>query len=145
MRWRRLPRRPEAETRNPQEELNIRPPAPSPHHVNACRGVRVRALILALIGALAAAPSVAKHKPPVQYQIPMPTQPDFSALDWLQGQWTGKTLPNSPPGDMRLSVSPDLEKHFLVFRGEVSLAATPTVPASKESWMGILSPSLDGT
>jgi hypothetical protein len=144
MRWRRLPRRPEAETRNPQEELNIRPPAPSPHYVNACRGVRVRALVLTLIGALAAAPLVAKHKPPVQYQIPMPTQPDFSALDWLQGQWTGKTLPNSPPGDMRLSVSPDLEKHFLVFRGEVSIAATPTVPATKESWMGILSPSLDG-
>jgi hypothetical protein len=105
----------------------------------------VRALILALIFALAGATSAAKQKPPVQYQIPIPTQPDFSALDWLQGQWTGKTLSNSPSGDVQLSVSPDLGKHFLVFRGEVSLAATPTVPAAKESWMGILSANPDGT
>jgi len=83
------------------------------------------------------------RKPPVQYQIPIPTQPDFSALDWLEGQWSGKTLPNSPPGNVQLSVSPDLEKHFLVFRGEVSLAATETVPATQESWMGILSASPD--
>ena len=81
---------------------------------------------------------------PGPIQIPIPTLPDFSALDWLQGRWTGKTLPNSPPGEVRLSVSPDLEKHFLVFRGEVSLAATPTVPAIKESWMGILSASPEG-
>jgi hypothetical protein len=125
--------------------LNIRPPAPSPHRVNSRKGVRVRALILALIFALAGATSAAKHKPPAQYQIPIPTPPDFSALDWLQGQWTGKTLPNSPSGDVQLSVSPDLEKHFLIFRGEVSLAATPTVPATKESWMGILSASPDGS
>ena len=105
----------------------------------------MRALILALICALAGGTSAAKRKPPVQYQIPIPTQPDFSALDWLQGQWTGRTLPNGPRGDVQLSVSPDLENHFLVFRSEVSLAATPTVPATKESWMGILSPSLDGT
>jgi hypothetical protein len=107
--------------------------------------VLVRALILALICALTGATSAAKQKPPVQYQIPIPTQPDFSALDWLQGQWTGKTTPNSPPGEVKLSVSPDLEKHFLVMRGEVSLAATATVPASKESWMGILSASPDRT
>jgi hypothetical protein len=105
----------------------------------------VRALILALICALAGATSAAKDKPPVQYQIPIPTLPDFSALDWLQGRWTGKTLPNSPPGEVQLSLSSDLEKHFLVFRGEVSLAATRTVPATKESWMGILSASPDGT
>lgn len=105
----------------------------------------VCALILASIGALAGATSAAKDKPPVQYQIPIPTLPDFSALDWLQGRWTGKTLPPGPPGEVQLSVNPDLEKHFLVFRGEVSLAATPTVPASKESWMGILSASPDRT
>jgi hypothetical protein len=103
----------------------------------------VRALILALIGALASAPLAAKEKPPTQYQIPIPAPPDFSALDWLQGQWIGKTLAKSPPGDVQLSVNPDLEKHFLVFRGEVSLAATATVPATKESWLGILSASPD--
>ena len=125
--------------------MNIRPHAPLPHRVNVCRGVRVRALILAGICALTGATSAAKQKPPVQYQIPIPTLPDFSALDWLQGQWTGKTLPKSPLGDVQLSVSPDLEKHYLVFRGEVLLAATRTVPATKESWMGILSASPDGT
>ena len=104
----------------------------------------VRALILTLLFPLASATSAAKDKPPVQYQIPIPTPPDYSALDWLQGQWTGKTLPNSPPGDVQLSVSSDLEKRFLIFRGEVSLAATPTVPATKESWMGILSASTNG-
>ena len=104
----------------------------------------VRALILTVILPLAGAPLAAKDKPPVQYQISIPTLPDFSSLDWLLGQWTGKTLPNSPSGEAQLSVSSDLEKRFLVFRGEVSLAATPTVPASKESWMGILSASSSG-
>ena len=104
----------------------------------------VRALILTLIIPLASVISAAKDKPPVQYQIPIPTPPDYSTLDWLLGQWTGKTLPSSPPGEVHLSVSPELGKRFLIFRGEVSLAATPTVPAMKESWMGILSASANG-
>jgi hypothetical protein len=91
-----------------------------------------------------AAASAAKDKAPVQYQILIPAPPDFSALDWLQGQWTGKTTPNSPVGEVHLSVSPDLDKRFLVFRGEVLLAASRNVPASKESWLGILSASADG-
>jgi hypothetical protein len=107
--------------------------------------MRLRALMMALICGLAGTPSTAKQKPPAQYQIPIPPPPDFSALDWLQGQWTGKTLPNSPTGNVQLSVNPDLEKHLLVFRGEVTLAATLTVPATKESWMGILSASADRT
>jgi hypothetical protein len=127
-----------------QEELSIRPQAPSPHRWKARGGALVRALILALVCAHTGAIFAAKDKPPVQYRIPIPTLPDFSALDWLQGGWTGKTAPNSPPGDVQLSVSPDLEKHFLVLRGEVSLAATPTEPATKESWMGILSAGADG-
>jgi len=145
MSWHRLPRRPEPETRTPQEESNIRPPDPSSHRVKTPGEALARALILVLICTLAAAGSAAKDKPPVQYQIPIPTLPDFSAFEWLQGRWTGKTLPGSPPGDVQLSVGPDLDKHFLVFRGEVALAATQTVPATKESWMGILSASHDGT
>jgi hypothetical protein len=100
---------------------------------------RVRVLIPALICALCCATLAAKDKPPVQYQIPIPPTPDFSALDWLQGRWTGKTIPPSPPGDLQLAVSPDLEKHFVVFRGELSLAVTATVPATRESWLGIIS------
>jgi len=108
-------------------------------------GAPARVLILTLICALAGAAAAAKDKPPVQYQIPIPPLPDFSALDWLQGQWTGKTLPGRPPGEVKLSVGPDLGKHFLVFRGEVSLSATGTVPATQESWMGILSASPNGS
>jgi len=105
----------------------------------------VRALILTLFCALVGVTLAAKDKPAVQYKISIPTLPDFSALDWIRGQWSGKTGSNSPPGDVQLSVSPDLGNHFLVFRGEVSLAATPTVPATKESWMGILSAGPDAT
>lgn len=94
---------------------------------------------------LAGPAAAARQKPPVQYQIPTPPQPDFSALDWLIGQWSGKTLPNSPLGEMQLSANYDLEKRFVVLRGEISLAATPTVPATKESWIGILSASPDRT
>lgn len=104
----------------------------------------MRALILALICTQLGVSMAAKEKPPVQYQIPIPKPPDFSALAWLQGQWSGKTAGDGPAGEVKLSVSPDLENYFLVFRGEVSLAATNTVPAVKESWIGILSASHDG-
>jgi hypothetical protein len=100
---------------------------------------RTRVLIPALIFVLFSTTLAAKDKPPVQYQIPIPPAPDFSTLDWLQGRWTGKTVLPSPPGDLQLTVSPDLDKHFVVLRGDVSLAATPTVPATRESWMGIIS------
>jgi hypothetical protein len=141
--WRHLLRRPESETRVRQEELNIHPHAPFLLRVRTFGRALACILILTLMGAPAGTARAAKEKPPVQYQIPIPTLPDFSALDWLQGQWTGKTLPPSPPGDVKLSVTPELEIHFLVFRGDVSLAATSTVPATKESWMGILSASPD--
>jgi hypothetical protein len=99
----------------------------------------VRAVIIAFVCALFCAALAAKDKPPVQYQIPIPAAPDFSTLDWLQGKWTGKTIPPSAPGDLQLSVTSDLEKRFLVLRGEVSLAATATVPETRESWIGIIS------
>ncbi|MBZ5670333.1 MAG: hypothetical protein LAO04_11455 [Acidobacteriia bacterium] len=108
------------------------------------RRSRLHALILALACALAGGTAAAKDKPPVQYQIPLPAAPDFSRLDWLLGEWAGKTVGSSPAGEVRLSVALDLEKHFLIFRGEASLAATPTVPATKESWMGILSANPGG-
>ncbi len=105
----------------------------------------VRVLILAALCALAATTSIAKQKPPVQYQIHTPALPDFSALDWMIGQWTGKTIANGPSGGMQLSVNYDLEKHFIVFHEDISLAATSSVPATQESWMGILSAAPDGT
>src|SRR5580698_1348313 len=127
-----------------QEELNIRSRAISASQVYYVAGVLARALFLTLICALAAAPKDKDKQAPVQYQIPVPPAPDFSALSWLQGEWTGKTLASGPPGDAKLSIEPDLDKHFLILRGEVSLPASPTVPATKETWLGILSPSADG-
>jgi len=100
---------------------------------------RVGALILTMNCAFFCAMLAAKDKPPAQYQIPIPAAPDFSPLDWPQGRWNGKTVLPSPPGEIQLTASPDLEKHILVVRGEVSLEATATVPATRESWMGVMS------
>jgi len=93
-------------------------------------------VLLCLLGSVAIA---AKEKPPIQYVIPLPPKPDFSALDWLVGEWSGKTTGRSAAGEVRLSAAFDLEKQFLVLRGEVSFAASKTAPATRESWMGILS------
>ncbi len=82
----------------------------------------------------------AREKSPPTYRIPLPPKPDFSALDWLVGEWAGKTTERSPEGEIRISVSFALEGRFMIFREEVSLATTKTTPTSKESWMGILSP-----
>ncbi len=79
-------------------------------------------------------------KQPRTYSIPLPPKADFSALDWLLGDWSGKTLPKSPQGDVKLSVAPDLGGRFLVFRGTVTLAATDSTPAEDEFWMGVLGP-----
>ena len=108
-------------------------------------GVLVRALLLALMGAPIGAAAAPKDKPPIQYQIPLPTAPDFSAFDWMLGQWAGKTVANNPAGEVQVSVSPDLNKHFLILRGEISLAATDTVPATKESWLGVVSADPGGS
>ena len=89
------------------------------------------------VGLLAVA--AGKEKLPSQYTIPLPPKPDYSALEWLIGEWSGRTTDRSAPGEVRWSFSYDLDKQFLVLRGEVSLAATKMAPASKESWMGILS------
>jgi hypothetical protein len=102
-------------------------------------GSLMRSLLLALLGALVALPAPAKEKPPVSYRIPLPPRPDFEPLDWLVGEWTGKTSERSPQGEIRLTVSYDLEKRFMIFREEVSFSPTPTVPATNESWLGILS------
>lgn len=107
------------------------------------RNNHFRASIIFLGCALVCTILPAKDKPPIQYQIPIPAAPDFTPLDWLQGNWTGKTLPPSPTGDLKLSVTSDLDKHFLIFHGEVSLAPTETAPAVRETWLGIA--SLEGT
>src|SRR5208337_3547872 len=96
------------------------------------------AIILALACFVGAAPLAAKEKPPTTYQIPLPPKPDFSEVDWLVGEWTGSTTDRRAPGDIRLSISYELEHQVRLLRGEASLQATKTSPAMKESWMGVL-------
>src|SRR5208337_4403768 len=96
------------------------------------------AIILALAYFVGAAPLAAKEKPPTTYQIPLPPKPDFSELDWLVGEWTGSTTDRRAPGEIRLSVSYELDNRVMLLRGEASFQATKTSPAMKESWMGVL-------
>jgi hypothetical protein len=101
--------------------------------------------ILALVFLLAAAPPAAKELAPTIYQIPVPPKPDFTALDWLIGNWAGTTLERQNPIEVRLSVSYDLDRQVMLFRGETSVPAGKTSPAINESWLGILAPAVGGT
>jgi hypothetical protein len=101
----------------------------------------MRSILLVLICLLDVASIAAKEKAPTQYAIPLPPKPDYSALEWLIGDWAGRTTGRSAAGEVRFSAAFDLDKQFMVLRGEVSLAATKTAPAAGESWMGILSAS----
>jgi hypothetical protein len=102
----------------------------------------IGALFVALLCTLFfALPAAAKEKPTVLYTIPLPPQPDFSELDWLIGEWRGKTTGRGSAGEVHFLAGFDLGKRFVVMRGEVSLPATKSAPASQESWLGILSAS----
>jgi hypothetical protein len=93
-------------------------------------------LILCLVSTAAFG---APKKTPKTYSIPLPPKTDFSTLDWMVGEWSGKTDVKSPQGAVNLSVAYDLDKRFLIFREKIALAATNTTPAVDESWMGVLS------
>lgn len=86
----------------------------------------------------------AKQKHPSTYRIPLPPKPDFSSIEWLVGNWTGQMVKHSPQGKIQLSVSYDLERRVMVFREKVSLAATQEIPATRESFIGILSRAPSG-
>jgi hypothetical protein len=96
------------------------------------------AIILALACLVGATPLVAKEKAATIYQIPLPPKPDFSPVDWLVGEWTGKTTDRGAQGEVRLSVSHELDNQVMLLRGEASFQATKTSPAMKESWLGVL-------
>jgi hypothetical protein len=101
-------------------------------------------IILALACLVGTAPLAAKEKATTIYQVPLPPKPEFSPLDWLVGDWSGKTTDRQTPGDIRLSVSYDLDKQLMLVRGEVSFPAAQTSPAVKESWLGILTAATGG-
>jgi hypothetical protein len=98
-------------------------------------------ILLCLAGATPLSP---KEKPPVVHRIPLPPMPDYSAFDWLVGEWAGKTSDDSPQGEVHLAISYDLGKRVMVFRQHVQLAATDSVPETSETWMGILTPDPSG-
>ena len=98
----------------------------------------IRVVVLTLACLAGTVPVVAKEKTPTIYQIPLPPKPDFSAVDWLVGEWTGKTTDRRAQGEIRLSVSYELDNQVMLLRGEAAFQETKTSPAMKESWMGIL-------
>lgn len=84
-------------------------------------------------------PLAARQKAPKVYSIPLPRQADFSSLNWMVGEWSGKTTEKSPAGQVHLSVSYALDKRFLLLKEEVSFDATGSAAATHESWLGVLS------
>jgi len=98
----------------------------------------MRSVSLALICLLGPVWLEARQKPPKTYSIPMPPKANFSSLDWLVGEWSGKTVAPSPAGQVRLSIAYDLDKQFIIFREEMTLQAAPSIPAVSESWLGVL-------
>src|SRR3970282_1790301 len=85
-----------------------------------------------------------KDKPPITYRLPVPAKTDFTAIEWLVGDWTGKTKGREPQGEIHLSVSFDLEERFLSLRERVTLPASAVAPEISESWMGFLAGSGSG-
>jgi hypothetical protein len=104
--------------------------------------MKLRALMLFLLWVPVAL--AAGKKSPATYRIPLPPKPDFSSLVWILGDWTGQTVKHSPPGEMHLSVSYGLDQRVMIFKEEISLAATKEAPAAKESSIGILSGDSSG-
>ncbi len=99
----------------------------------------MRSVFFTLLCLVSAVSLAAPKKPPKTYSIPLPPPTDFSSLDWLMGEWSGKTVEKSPQGEVHLSVAYDLDRRFMIFREKVTLAATDATPAVNESWMGVLS------
>ena len=93
----------------------------------------------------AVSPATQKPKPARDYSISLPPKPDFSALDWLVGDWTGTTQGKGSAGDVHVNVAYALDQRYMVFNEWIALPATKTAPATRESWMGILASGASGS
>lgn len=93
---------------------------------------------------LVSAPLNARQHSPRAYTIQLPPSPDFTALDWLAGTWSGKTVGTKPAGTVALSVSYTLDRRFMIFHESVSLPATKGATATKEDFLGVLSANQTG-
>lgn len=104
----------------------------------------MRTAILIALVFLAPAILAARQKHAQTYRIPLPPKPDFSSIEWMLGNWTGQMDKHSPQGQIHLSVSYGLDKHVMIFKEKLSIAATGEIGADKESSIGILSPAPSG-
>src|SRR5690242_3065853 len=106
----------------------------------------MRTLIVISVCLAALAPSACwgKDKGPAVYTIQTPPKPDFAALAWLVGDWSGKIgAEKQPIGDVHFSAAYDLEQHFIILREQLWTENTKSAPGLRESWMGVLSPRPD--
>lgn len=103
-----------------------------------------------LLLVIAASPAIAaqKDRKPVTYTIPLPPKPDFSALDWIIGEWAGHTTDlktgKDSDGTLHLTLSYALDKRFVRISEEISLPAADSTPAVRESWLGFIGASASG-
>lgn len=100
--------------------------------------------LLLILLALVCVPLFAREKLPQTYTLQTPPEPDYSGIQWLVGDWAGKTTGPGPQGQVLLNVAYQLGKRFLLMREEVSLPATKNAPATHESLMGILNGGASG-
>lgn len=105
---------------------------------------RMKLAILLTFFFLGPAALFGKDKNSQTYRIPQPPEPDFTSIEWMLGNWTGQMDRHSPQGQIHLSVSYDLDKRVMVFKENISLAATGEIPVTKESSIGILTRSPSG-
>ncbi len=87
-------------------------------------------------------PLAARRHGPQTFTIQIPARPDFYGIEWLIGNWSGKTVGAKPAGTVRLSVSYALDRRIMILREHVSLPATKVAPATSENLIGILSSNL---
>lgn len=105
-------------------------------------------LVLLLVMAASPAGAAQKNKKPATYTIPLPARPDFSALDWMIGEWAGH--PTDPKtgkereGTLHLTLSYALDKRFVRIGEEVELPAGDSYPAVHEAWSGFIGASASG-
>jgi hypothetical protein len=105
-------------------------------------------LVLLLVMAASPAGAAQKNKKPASYTIPLPARPDFSALDWMIGEWAGH--PTDPKtgkereGTLHLTLSYALDKRFVRIGEEVELPAGDSYPAVHEAWSGFIGASASG-
>jgi hypothetical protein len=107
-------------------------------------GRALKAAVSITLILLAPALLVADKKHPSTYRIPLPPKPDFSSIEWMIGNWTGQMDRHSPQGSVHLSVEYGLDQRVMIFKEDISLAASGELPATKESSIGILTRAPSG-